>query len=481
MQAWLNGCGSSKGRAGLIMEFGSIVFILRFLPVFFMLYYLAPGRTKNVVLLLGSLCFYAWGEPICLLPMVLSACSDFIHALLIEKYRGNGTAKILLASALFFDLCLLFFFGYADFFIETANSLFGTRMVKIGFPLPVGITVYTLQTMSYVIDVYRGKIKAGRNLLEYATFVTMFPQLPIGPIIKYRDISEALRNRKMNLHQISDGSKRICVGLAKKVLIADVAGKLWKEIQVIPPKDLSMSLAWLGILAFAFQIYFMFSGYSDIAIGLGACMGFSLPENFDHPYVSGSVTEFLGRWNVTLTKWMKEYFYLSVSTKKKARLRGTICFIVTWGLVGLWYGPDWTFVLCGVWFALFYLLEKLFLEKVLSFFPIVLRWAYTILVVAVGWVFFMLEDVTDVWTYLQTAFGVGTGTIMDRRFWFLAWEYLPVLVCGAFFSFSIVSGLRAKLKTGKNGVNIAVNRLLEKIYPAVCLLLSLIYLVGREG
>ena len=461
------------------MEFGSVVFILRFLPAFFILYYLAPGRTKNVVLLLGSLCFYAWGEPICLLPMVLSACSDFIHALLIEKYQGKGTSKILLSSALFFDMCLLFFFGYADFFIETANGLFGTRLIQIGFPLPVGITVYTLQTTSYVIDVYRGKIPAGRNLLEYATYVTMFPQLPIGPIVRYRDLSGALKNRKMNLHQISSGAKRICVGLAKKILIADAAGKLWSEIQLTAPGEMSIALAWLGILAFAFQIYFTFSGYSDVAIGLGACMGFSFPENFDHPYAARSVTDFLGRWNMALTGWMKEYFYQAVAPEKSGAVRTTIAFVLTWGLIGLWYGPDWTFVLCGFWLALFYLVERLFLGKVLKFLPSILRWAYAMLVVAIGWVFFALEDVTDVMTYLRSAFGMGTGAILDRRFLFLTLEYIPLLVFGTFFSLPVVSRLFSGLESGRSGMSIAITRFLEKVYPAVCLLLSLTYLVGR--
>ncbi len=461
------------------MEFGSITFLLRFLPIFLILYYLVPGRMKNVILLLGSLCFYAWGEPICLLPMVISACSDFVHGIMIEKYRGKGNAaKILLFSALFFDMCLLFFFGYADFFIDTANTLFGTGWEKTGFPLPVGITVYTLQTMSYVIDVYRGKHAAGKNILEYATFVTMFPQLSAGPIIKYQDVQEDLRRRSINLHQISRGAKRICVGLAKKIVIADAAGQLWTTIHATQPAYLSVATAWLGILAFAFQIYFSFSGYSDIAIGLADCLGFSFPENYDHPYVATSVTDFLRRWNVTLNYWMKEYFYDPLKGNKKGIFR-LLLFFINWGLIGFWYGPDWTFVLWGLWLALFFRLESLFLDKVLRFFPSILRWCYAMLVVSVGWLLFALDDVTDVWAYLQVQFGVSASHLIDHRFWFLTWEYLPTLILGVLFSLPILDGIVKRLEKGRNGMSISLTRLLEKIYPAVCLLASLVYLVGR--
>ena len=461
------------------MEFGSIVFLLRFLPIFLILYYLAPGRTKNIVLLLGSLCFYAWGEPICLIPMAFTACSDFIHGLLIEKHQGKGTARILLSSAMFFDLSLLFFFGYADFFIETANIIFRTSIEKTGYPLPVGITVYTLQTMSYVIDVYHGRQKAARNLLEYAGFVTMFPQLSAGPIVNYHDMEESLRSRRMNLRQISMGAKRICVGLAKKVLIADVAGRLWEDVMTRQSSQMSVAMAWLGIIAFAFQIYFSFSGYADMAIGLGNCMGFNLPENFDHPYVATSVTDFFRRWNITLVKWMKTYFFKPLAGEKKSLLLQIFWVFASWGLIGLWYGPDWTFVLWGLWLALFYVLEKLFLGKLLEFFPAILRWAYAMLVVAIGWLFFALDDVADAWVYLQVAFGVGARGLMNHEFLFLAIQYLPTILLGTFFSLPIADAAVKKLEQGKNGMSIALTRFLEKVYPGVLLLISLVYLVGR--
>ena len=349
----------------------------------------------------------------------------------------------------------------------------------IQYPLPVGITVYTLQTMSYVIDVYHGRQKAARNLLEYAGFVTMFPQLSAGPIVNYHDMEESLRSRRMNLRQISMGAKRICVGLAKKVLIADAAGRLWEDVMTRQSSQMSVAMAWLGIIAFAFQIYFSFSGYADMAIGLGNCMGFNLPENFDHPYVATSVTDFFRRWNITLVKWMKIYFFKPLAGEKKSLLLQIFWVFASWGLIGLWYGPDWTFVLWGLWLALFYVLEKLFLGKLLEFFPAILRWAYAMLVVAIGWLFFALDDVADAWVYLQVAFGVGARGLMNHEFLFLAIQYLPTILLGTFFSLPIADAAVKKLEQGKNGMSIALTRFLEKVYPGVLLLISLVYLVGR--
>ena len=221
------------------MEFGSVIFLLRFLPIFFIAYFLVPGRGKNMVLLLGSLCFYAWGKPLYLLPMVICTISDYVHGLLIDRHRGNSTAKILLSSALFFDLTLLFFFGYADFFIDTIDLLWNLKWMKFGFSMPVGITIYTLHSMSYVIDVYQGKYRAEKNLLNYGTYVTMFPVIPAGPILRYSDVREDLRSRKPDLGQISYGAKRICVGLAKKILIADVMGRLWESVLEMRPMGTS--------------------------------------------------------------------------------------------------------------------------------------------------------------------------------------------------------------------------------------------------
>lgn len=461
------------------MEFGSVIFLLRFLPIFLILYYVVPGRMKNTILLFGSLCFYAWGKPLYLLPMVVSVLSDFIHGILIEKHRGKSTAKVLLSSALFFDLSLLFVFGYADFFIETINIFFGVGWLKFGFSMPIGITIYTLQTISYVVDVYRGRCKAARNLLDYAAYVTMFPQLPAGPVLRYHDARAVLRDRKPSLHEISHGAKRVCVGLAKKILIADVAGKLWGDVLETRPIGMSTATAWLGIMAYAFRIYYTFSGCADIAIGLGECMGFHLPENFDHPFMARSVSDFLRRWNVSLTKWMKEYFYLPVAGNKTGTFQKIFWTLITWGLIGLWYGPDWTFVLWGLWMAIFYVVEKQFFGKVLSVLPSVFGWAYAMIVISLGWLLLAMNDLTDAYAYLKAMFGAGGQGLLDHRFFFLALENLPMLTLGVILSLPVFSRLIEGLEKGRNGMAIALTRFLEKLYPPICLIASIIYLVGR--
>lgn len=461
------------------MEFSSVVFWLRFLPLFFIAYYVVPKKLKNVVLLLGSFCFYAWGKPLYLIPMLLSSCLDFTYGILIEKHKGKASSKILLAAAIFFDLTLMLFFGYADFFIETINLFGGTQLEPIGFPPPVGITIYTLQTMSYVIDVYRGKCAARRNLLDYCTYVSMFPQLCAGPVLRYGDVKDSLKDRELKLHEISRGAKRICVGLLKYVLIADVAGRLWARILEMRPVGMSTATAWLGLLAYAFRIYYALSGGADIAIGLGECLGFHFPENFDHPYVARSITDFIRRWNVSLSKWMKEYFYVPIAGKKKGIFQKIFWLLVTWGLIGLWYGPDWTFVLWGFWIGLFYVLEKLFFGKVLSVFPYVIGWAYTMLVVSVGWILLALNDLTDVWSYFRALFGAGGHGLIDRGFFFLVMENLPILALGLLCSTPILSGTIKSLEKGRNGMAIALTRIFEKVYPPVCLMAALTYLLGK--
>ncbi|MBP5281537.1 MAG: MBOAT family protein [Lachnospiraceae bacterium] len=435
---------------------------------------------KNLILLLGSLCFYAWGKPLYLLPMVFSVASDFIHGILIDKHRGKSTAKILLSSALFFDLTLLFVFGYADFFIETINLFWDVKLAKFGFSMPIGITIYTLQTISYVIDVYRGKCSSARNFFEYAAYVTMFPQLPAGPVVRYVEVKDDILGRKVNLHQISFGAKRICVGLAKKIIIADAAGQLWTTIFATRPVGMSAATAWLGVFAYAFHMYFAFSGYADVAIGLGACMGFSFPENFDHPFIARSITDFIRRWNMSLTRWMKEYFYRPILGKGKGKIQKIFWILVTWGLIGLWYGPDWTFVLWGLWIAVFYVVEKLFLEKILSLLPYIFGWCYAMLVITVGWLLLAMNELTDALSYAKTMFGSGEHGLIDQRFFFLALENLPMLVLGVVFSLPLFSGMVKRLEQGRNGFAIAITRLLEKIYPPICLLAALVYLVGRQ-
>lgn len=455
------------------MEFGSIVFLLRFLPIFIAVYYVVPGRMKNFILLLGSLCFYAWGAPLYVLLMLVVALSDYCHGLLIEKYKGNRTAGILLGNALFFDFAILLFFGYADFFIRAVNALFGTRLGEFGFPMPLGLTIYILQTMSYVIDVRRGNVKAQKNFLDYATFMTMFPQLPGGPIVCYRKVEEDLRLRKPDLHQISYGAQRFCVGLAKKVLIADLSGELWDAILELTISSLSTGVAWLGIFAYAFRMYYTFSGYADMAIGLGACLGFTFPENFRHPFAASSVTDFLERWNVSLVEWVKTYAFQGEAPRR------ILLALLAWPLIGLWYGPDGTFLLWGAWMAVFYVLEAVFLKKIQGVLPFVVNWCLTMLVVSLGWVLFALNDLSSAELYLTCLFGQGSVGLWDDHLWYLLAEYLPVMAAGIVFALPQISQLAGKLRGGRNGLSMALYRFGEKTIPALLLMLSLLKLVGE--
>ena len=292
------------------MVFSSVVFLFRFLPAFMICYFLAPGRMRNFILLLGSLFFYAWGEPVYVLLMLFSTVVDYGNGLLIERWRGQRRAAVPLVVSVVVNLGVLGFFKYGDFLVSTVNSVFGTRIPLLRLGLPIGISFYTFQTMSYTIDVYRGQAKVQKNLLDFGVYVTMFPQLIAGPIVKYRDVEDCLHSRRTDVTAVSRGIRRFCAGLAKKVLLANNLGELWNQVMDGGFQEMSMLTAWLGILGFAFQIYFDFSGYSDMAIGLGEILGFHFPENFNYPYLSGSVTEFWRRWHISLGSWFREYVYI---------------------------------------------------------------------------------------------------------------------------------------------------------------------------
>jgi len=314
------------------MVFSSVLFLFRFLPIFMICYFLVPRNMKNLVLFLGSLVFYAWGEPVYIFLMLFSTISDFVWGRLIEEYRGEDRSRIFLLCSVVINLFILGFFKYADFLLQTVNTVFGTSIPLLGLPLPIGISFYTFQTMSYVIDVYRGDTKAQRNILQFGVYVTMFPQLIAGPILKYHQIEKYLQERRSDLDAISYGAKRFVTGLAKKVLLANNLGLLWTQISSLKNDQMSVLMAWIGIVAYAFQIYFDFSGYSDMAIGLGAILGFHFPENFNYPYIATSVTDFWHRWHISLSTWFKEYVYIPLGGNRKGLPRQILNILVVWNL-----------------------------------------------------------------------------------------------------------------------------------------------------
>ena len=457
------------------MVFSSVLFLFRFLPIFMICYFLAPGRMKNFILFLGSLFFYAWGEPIYVVLMLFSTVVDYVNGRLIERCRGSRKAVFPLIASVVINLGLLGFFKYADFLIETVNTLAGTAFPLMELGLPIGISFYTFQTMSYTIDVYRGEAKVQKNILDFGVYVAMFPQLIAGPIVKYREVEERLHNRSVDVVAISHGLKRFCIGMAKKVLLANNLGALWTEISVQSYQSMSMMTAWLGMLAFAFQIYFDFSGYSDMAIGLGEILGFHFPENFNYPYISASITEFWRRWHISLGSWFREYVYIPLGGNRKGLPRQLFNILIVWMLTGIWHGAGWNFLLWGLWFACLLVLEKMFLGKVLSWFPRVVGILYTCVAVLIGWALFELTTLGDILGYLRAM--VGTSGFLDTNAFYLGREYLILLVIGAVASTPIPKKLITRLERSKTGLCMAVYRLGEKIIPAALLLLCIASIV----
>ena len=459
------------------MVFSSITFLFRFLPIFFICYFLSPGRVKNLVLFLGSLIFYAWGEPVYVVLMLFSTVSDYIHGRLMEGKRGTRAAKGLLISSLTINLLLLGFFKYADFLIQSFNTVAGTSIPLLELGLPIGISFYTFQTMSYTIDVYRGDAKVQKNLLDFAVFVTMFPQLIAGPIVKYRQVEERLNNRRPDILAISYGVKRFVFGLAKKVLLANNMGLLWSTVKDLDYGEISVLTAWIGIVAFAMQIYFDFSGYSDMAIGLGAVMGFVFPENFNYPYISKSITDFWRRWHISLSSWFKEYVYIPLGGNRKGLPRQIWNILVVWMLTGIWHGAGWNFLLWGLWFAVFLILEKMFLGKILSELPAFFGHVYTLVVVLVGWTVFELESVRSIGRYLSAMFAVGGRVIWDRQALYLGREYFVLMLICMIASTPLFSKAVKGLEKSRAVYGLTLYELGEKVIPAVLLLLSIAYVV----
>lgn len=454
------------------MVFSSVVFLFRFLPLFFILYYLAPKRMKNFILFLGSLFFYAWGEPVYVLLMLFSTIVDYTHGRMLERLSGKRAAKCVLLSSVLINLLVLGFFKYADFLIQTVNLFFDTKFPLLNLPLPIGISFYTFQTMSYTIDVYRGEAQVQKNLLDFGVYVTMFPQLIAGPIVKYREVQKQLHSRDVNLSEISEGMKRFCIGLGKKVLLANSLGELWTLISESNLRQISVLTAWIGILAFAFQIYFDFSGYSDMAIGLGRMLGFVFPENFKYPYISGSVTEFWRRWHISLGSWFREYVYIPLGGNRKGLARQLLNILVVWLLTGIWHGAGWNFLLWGLWFAVALVLEKAFLGKLLSWLPKGVGILYTLFVVLGGWVLFALDTPAGILGYFRAMFGM-TGVLIDGQALYLGREYLLLFLIAAAASMPFFGKVVEKLKKSGSGFGIALYGLGEKVIPTVLLLLSI--------
>lgn len=414
------------------MVFSSLTFLFAFLPIVFIVYYAVPKKAKNVVILVSGLLFYAWGEPIYVLAMILSTFIDYTAGRLIDRYDDKPRIRtVCLIVSLVMNIGLLGTFKYLGFLINSVNDWFGLSIPNPNLPLPIGISFFTFQSMSYTIDLYRRNIKVQKSAVSFMAFVTLFPQIVAGPIVRYEDVQNELDNRSITEKMLGDGISRFITGLGKKVLIANNIGMLWSQIKATDYGELSAVTAWLGILAFTFQIYFDFSGYSDMAIGLGKMMGFNFPENFNYPYMSHSISEFWRRWHMTLGAWFKSYIYIPLGGNRKGLPRTIINLLIVWAITGIWHGASWNFMLWGVYFGVLIIIERLFMGKALEKIPSFFSWLYTFVLVVFGWVMFDAVDTRivdigemfgQVFAYIGAMFGAN-GVLMDNTATFAIVNY----------------------------------------------------------
>ncbi len=460
------------------MVFSSLLFMFRFLPVVLILYFAAPVKFRNIILFLFSLFFYAWGEPKYVLLMLCSITVDYLIGRRIQNFKNQGkirAARSWLVISIVYNLSVLGFFKYADFLVGSVNNVLGTSIPLPGIPLPIGISFFTFQTMSYTIDVYKGATTAQRNWMKYGTYVSMFPQLIAGPIVQYKTIAEQLESRRETTDDFVEGIHRFMIGAGKKVLLANNIGVLWDTVSAMPAGTLPAATAWLGALAYTFQIYFDFSGYSDMAIGLGKMFGFhflenfpagTLPaatawlgalaytfqiyfdfsgysdmaiglgkmfgfhflENFNYPYISQSITEFWRRWHISLSSWFREYVYIPLGGNRKGVAKQVRNIAVVWLLTGIWHGASWNFVLWGVYYGVLLLLEKFVFAGVLQKLPKICRSVYTLFFVIIGWIIFAFDNMSTGLQYLKIMFtGAGCGFV-DSNTVYLLYNYAILFV-----------------------------------------------------
>lgn len=399
------------------MIFSSVFFIFVFLPVVLLAYFLVPKKFKNVVILIASLIFYAWGEPIYIVLMVFSILFNYLSGLEIDDCKERGDVlkgKIAFWMAVGVNLGILGFFKYAGFVAENLNRILPFDISMPALALPIGISFYTFQTLSYIIDVYKGNVKVQKNVINFGTYISMFPQLIAGPIVRYADVEGQLVERKVTLTKFGEGTAWFLRGLAKKVLLANNIGMLFDAVQAMGAGNISMLTAWLGCAAYTFQIYFDFSGYSDMAIGLGKMFGFTFMKNFDYPYTSSSITEFWRRWHISLGTWFREYVYIPLGGNRVSIKRNILNICIVWMLTGLWHGAAWNFIFWGVYYGALLLLEKFVLKDVLAKTPGTVKHIYTMILVMIGWVFFFSPTLGSAFQYVGAMFGIGATGIIDR-------------------------------------------------------------------
>ncbi len=418
-----------------------------FLPFVLTLYYITPRRFRNLTLFIVDLVFYAWGEPWLVILMLFSILLNYTSGILIGINREKkGLARFIFILSVILNLGLLGFFKYAGFIGETLNMVMPFLNIPIlEIALPIGISFYTFQTMSYTIDVYKNTVKVQKNIITFGTYVSLFPQLIAGPIVRYEDVAEQLMHRKETLQGFTDGVKLFLIGLSKKVLLANEMGNLWDAVRESGTQSGALG-SWVGIIAYTFQIYFDFCGYSEMAMGLGKMFGFDFLKNFDYPYISKSITEFWRRWHISLGTWFREYVYIPLGGNRKGLYRQIINIAVVWFLTGLWHGASWNFILWGLYFGVLLMIEKLFMLKVLKKAPAIISHIYSIIIILFGWVLFYFENLNEMGIFLARIFG-SDGFMMSGDISVKIISYIPLLIVSAITSTPLISKLYHKIKS----------------------------------
>ena len=462
------------------MLFSSTVFLFLFLPIVLVAYFMVRPGLKNIVLLAASLFFYAWGEPKFVIIMIISIIMNYFFALFVDAKRDKKTqVKWIMGIMVACNLLLLGIFKYANFLVDSINGILQTSISIPTIPLPIGISFFTFQAMSYVIDVYRRDGEVQKNPLNMALYISLFPQLIAGPIVRYQTVANQIKVRFETFDKFSEGVKRFIIGLAKKMLLANNCGLVADQIFALHPSEMSTGLAWIGIIAYSLQIYFDFSGYSDMAIGLGKMFGFEFLENFNYPYISRSIAEFWRRWHISLGSWFRDYLYIPLGGNRNGNLNTYRNLLIVWFATGLWHGASWTFIVWGLYYGLFIMIERAFLGDLLKRMPVALQHFYSLVIVVIGWVFFRSATFEYAFAYIQTMFGFNGIGFWDLQAKYYSFEYGIIILVAIIAATPIFKFMQEKLAVQSSKVMIGGRETMSVVYYLAIFVLSVTYVVSN--
>lgn len=450
------------------MVFSSLTFLYFFLPLVLGLYFIVPMKIKNLIILVSGLLFYAWGEPIYVLVMLLSTVIDYTAGRIIHRYDDKPKIRtVCLLTSLIMNLGLLGVFKYSSFIIGNLNAIFGLSIPDPQLPLPIGISFFTFQSMSYTIDLYMRKIKVQKNIISFTSYVSLFPQIVAGPIVRYEDVAAEIDDRAITVNMVADGIGIFVKGLAKKVILANNIGVVWTAVKAMEYSEISALTAWLGILAFTFQIYFDFSGYSDMAVGLGKMLGFNFPQNFDYPYISKSVSEFWRRWHITLGSWFRSYVYIPLGGNRHGTAKTLRNLFIVWFLTGMWHGASWNFILWGLYFGILIIIERLGFGKILEKLPSVISRLYTFIIVVFGWVLFEITSLSDIAAFIKAMFA-NKGVFVDDTGMYLLTSNLLIFAICIFGSTTVTKKVYDKLNEAKGNIIQIAAPIVQLVFMLLC-------------